>query len=185
MAGIEYELIRSKRKTLQIGISGGKVTVRAPLKTAKKDIDAFVAKYEAKIRQILAADAEKEQKAKQEGVLSDDDIKALTAKAKACLPQRAEYFARQMGVTYGKITVRCQKTRWGSCSSEGNLNFNCLLMLTPPEVIDSVVIHELCHRKEMNHSKKFYDELYRFCPEYDKRRQWLKKNGGVILARRR
>ncbi|MBR4241372.1 MAG: M48 family metallopeptidase, partial [Eubacterium sp.] len=74
-------------------------------------------------------------------------------------------------------------TKWGSCSSKGNLNFNCLLMLTPPEVIDSVVVHELCHRKEMNHSKRFYDEVLRVYPDYKKWNKWLKDNGSAIMNR--
>ena len=88
-----------------------------------------------------------------------------------------------MGVTYNRITIRHQKTRWGSCSSQGNLNFNCLLMLTPPEVIDSVVVHELCHRKEMNHSDRFYAEVLRVFPNYPKCRKWLKDNGSLLMMR--
>ena len=88
-----------------------------------------------------------------------------------------------IGVTYKRITIRKQKSRWGSCSAKGNLNFNCLLMLTPPEVIDSVVVHELCHRKEMNHSQRFYEEVLRVFPEYKQWDRWLKKNGTAILLR--
>ena len=99
------------------------------------------------------------------------------------IPQRAAYYAQRIGVSYGKITIRCQKTRWGSCSSKGNLSFNCLLMLTPPEVLDSVVVHELCHRKFMNHSQQFYQEVLKAYPEYRKWNRWLKKNGVVLLRR--
>ena len=81
------------------------------------------------------------------------------------------------------MTIRNQKTRWGSCSSNGRLNFNCLLMLAPREVLDSVVVHELCHLKEMNHSDRFYAEVYRVFPEYDRCSRWLKTDGTVLLAR--
>ena len=81
------------------------------------------------------------------------------------------------------ITIRNQKTRWGSCSSKGNLNFNCLLMLTPPEVIDYVVVHELCHRKEMNHSGAFWAEVEKVLPDYKEQVKWLKENGGQIIGR--
>ena len=94
-----------------------------------------------------------------------------------------KYFAPQVGVSYGRITIRNQKTRWGSCSGKGNLNFNCLLMLTPPEVIDYVVVHELCHRKEMNHSKAFWDQVERILPDYKVSEAYLKKEGGAIMAR--
>ena len=87
-----------------------------------------------------------------------------------------------MGVTYGKITIRHQKTRWGSCSGTGNLNFNCLLMLVPEQVLDYVVVHELCHRKEMNHSPRFWKEVEAIFPEYREARKWLKDHGGSLIC---
>jgi predicted metal-dependent hydrolase len=86
-----------------------------------------------------------------------------------------------VGVDYRRITIRSQKTRWGSCSSSGNLNFNCLLLLAPPEVLDYVVVHELCHRKEMNHSPRFWAEVGRVLPDYKKRNKWLKENGSRLM----
>jgi len=86
-------------------------------------------------------------------------------------------------VTYGRITIRNQKTRWGSCSSKGNLNFNCLLMLAPPEVLDYVVVHELCHRMEMNHSKRFWSLVETVLPDYREQEKWLKGEGAVLLRR--
>ena len=76
--------------------------------------------------------------------------------ARDIFTRKTEYYARLMGVTYGRISIREQKTRWGSCSSKGNLNFNWRLILAPEEVLDYVVVHELAHRREMNHSKAFY-----------------------------
>ena len=73
----------------------------------------------------------------------------------------------------------------GSCSSRGNLNFNCLLMLAPPEVLDYVVVHELAHRKQMNHSALFWQEVARECPDYKKSLRWLKDGGGALLSRAR
>ena len=92
------------------------------------------------------------------------------------------HYAPLVGVSYGRITIRCQRTRWGSCSSKGNLNFNCLLMLAPPEVLDCIVVHELCHRKEMNHSQRFYAEVLRVMPDYRERYKWLKENGHMLMA---
>ncbi len=93
------------------------------------------------------------------------------------------HFAPLVGVSYGRITIRNQRTRWGSCSGKGNLNFNCLLMLAPPEVLDYVVVHELCHRKEMNHSPRFWAEVARVLPDYQQRRRWLKEHGGALVQR--
>ena len=109
--------------------------------------------------------------------LSEEEIKQLTELAKQVIPQRVAFFVRQMDVTYGRITIRNQKTRWGSCSQAGNLNFNCRLMTMPPEVLDYVVVHELCHRKQMNHSRTFWEEVEKVLPDYRVTRQWLKQNG--------
>ncbi len=180
---MEYQLIRSARKTLAIEIRGTNVIVRAPNRCSQKKIDEFVAEHESWLKDKIRKNAEKEREAEKRGLLSNDDIKILAQKALEYIPQRVALFAKIVGVTYGNITIRCQRTKWGSCSSKGNLNFNCLLMLTPPEVIDCVVVHELCHRKEMNHSERFYREVRKAYPEYDKWNQWLKDNGGILMSR--
>ena len=110
-------------------------------------------------------------------------VRSLSQQALQVIPERAACYAARIGVRYGRITIRLQKTRWGSCSSKGNLNFNCLLMLAPPEALDSVVVHELCHLKELNHSARFYSEVLRVFPDYRKWQKWLKENGDLIMAR--
>lgn len=107
----------------------------------------------------------------------------LIKDAKVYIPNRVEYYSKIIGVCYNRITIRKQRTRWGSCSSDGNLNFNCLLMLMPHEVIDYVVVHELCHRKHMNHSKAFWAEVEKVLPDYKKQVEWLKTDGSVIINR--
>lgn len=89
--------------------------------------------------------------------------------------QRTAFYAEKMGVSYGRITIRSQKTRWGSCSAKGNLNFNWNLILFPLEILDYVVVHELAHRKEMNHSAAFWKEVEAILPDYKERRSFLKK----------
>ena len=108
---------------------------------------------------------------------------SLAKKAAQWIPERVARYAGQMGVSYGRITIRCQRSRWGSCSSKGNLNFNYLLLLAPPEVLDYVVVHELCHRKEMNHSPGFWAEVERVMPDYRIQKQWLKDNGTQLMGR--
>lgn len=93
------------------------------------------------------------------------------------LHKKVAYYSNIMHADYGRITVREQKTRWGSCSGRGNLNFNWKLMMMPEAVIDYVVIHELAHRKHMNHSSAFWREVEKVLPDYRERRAWLKKNG--------
>ena len=180
---INYKVIRSNRKTLALQIRDGSVIVRAPYLMSDPDIQKFVLKNADWVRKSLKKENDRKEQLKEVEPLSMDDIQKLADNALKVIPERVVYYAPKVGVTYGRITIRNQKTRWGSCSSKGNLNFNCLLMLTPPEVIDSVVVHELCHRKEMNHSKKFYDEVLRVYPEYNKWDKWLKDNGGVLMTR--
>ena len=112
-----------------------------------------------------------------------EEIHALAEKALAVIPEKVRKYASMIGVDYGRITIRNQKTRWGSCSGKGNLNFNCLLMLFPDEVIDYVVVHELCHRKQMNHSAEFYAEVEKIFPEYRRCQKWLKENGNFYMSR--
>ena len=126
---------------------------------------------------------EKADEARRAQKLTGEELRALKEKAARVIPARVAFFAPQIGVSCGRVTIRAQRTRWGSCGRNGNLNFNCLLMLAPPEVLDSVVVHELCHRREMNHSARFYAEVLRVFPEYRKHRQWLKENGEALMAR--
>ena len=100
--------------------------------------------------------------------------------ARRVIGQRVSYFAAKMGVTCGRISIREQKTRWGSCSGQGNLNFNWKLILMPPEILDYVVVHELAHRKQMNHSPAFWAEVERILPDWRERRRWLREKGGEV-----
>ena len=100
--------------------------------------------------------------------------------ARARISERAAWFARIMGVSYGRITIRAAKTRWGSCSAKGNLNFHWKLILMPEEVLDYVVVHELAHRKQMNHSPAFWAEVEKVLPDYRERRRWLKTWGQTV-----
>lgn len=178
-----YTVKRSNRKTIGLELTPGGLLVRAPRQATDAEIESVIRKHrrwiqthQAKLQEELAA-------AEQEGPLTAEDLHALADQAMKYIPGRIDHYAPLIRVRPGRITIRNQKTRWGSCSSKGNLNFNCLLMLTPPEVIDSVVVHELCHMKVMNHSRRFYDEVYRVYPEYDKWHRWLKDHGGTILKR--
>ena len=178
----EYELIESSRKTLAAEIKQGRLIIRAPHQAADEDIRRFIQKNRQWIETHLAKSRSREAAAESIPKLTPEELHNLAQQALKVIPARAAYYAPLIGVTYGRITIRNQTSRWGSCSSKGNLNFNCLLMLTPPEVIDSVVVHELCHRKEMNHSDKFYSEVLRVFPDCWKWDRWLKDNGNILMA---
>ncbi len=171
---MNYEIIRSSRKTLALEITrDGQLKVRAPYKVSRKEIQNFVKSKESWIFKHLKRI--EETKAEQPEPLSSEEIEKLVQKALQVLPEKVEHYARIIGVTYGRITIRNQKTRWGSCSSKGNLNFNCQLMRLPEELQDYVVVHELCHRKEMNHSPNFWKEVKNIMPDYQERRTRLKQ----------
>ena len=182
---MKVTVIRSNRKTVAIQVNSDlSVTVRAPYSASEKDIEEILKKKEAWIsRHIEKIKKTKERfEAEPTEKLTREKVIALAEEALKVIPERVEYFAKVIGVTYGKITVRNQKTRWGSCSSKGKLNFNCLLMLAPPEVLDYVVVHELCHRKQMNHSKAFWLEVEKVLPNYKEVRKWLKEEGSQMIT---
>ena len=178
-------VVRSDRKTLSLQIKpDGKIVVRAPRRLPQQGIDRFLQEKSAWIEKHLAQ-VEQAGRAGEDEPLSMEDIHALADKALQVIPPRVRELAAQMGVTYGRITIRNQQGRWGSCSGVGNLNFNCLLMLAPAEVLDYVIVHELAHRKQMNHSAAFWSEVAAVLPDYREREKWLKTQGKVLLARMR
>ena len=178
-------LIRARRKTLSIRITQeGNLEIRAPLGMPKGEIEAFL-KEKAQWIETHRAKVLSEYAQGQEAPLGEEEILTLAEQMRQRLPEKLNRHAASMGVTFGRVTIRCQQTRWGSCSSRGNLNFNCLLMLAPEEVLDYVVVHELAHRKQMNHSALFWQEVARECPDYKKSLRWLKDRGGALLSRAR
>ena len=97
------------------------------------------------------------------------------------LEARADHFAEQMNVEYDKIEIRNQRTKWGSCSTTGTLGLNWRLMMAPPEVIDYIVIHELAHLRESNHSSEFWSLVAEFDPEYEAHAEWLSENSSRLI----
>ncbi len=142
-------------------------------------IDAHLRKMEKRRKEKENANIQGDEKKP----LNEQDIKLLITRAKRTIPSKVRKYAQQIGVTYGRITIRMQKSRWGSCSGQGNLNFNCLLMNAPDEIIDYVVVHELCHRKEMNHSPRFWALVEEVIPDYKEKRKWLKDHGSELILK--
>ena len=176
---VPYQIIKSDRKTIAIQIKpDGQVVVRCPKRMRIEEARRFAESKADWIEKHLA-----KRPPRDVAKYTSKEIKQLREKTRQLVTRRVEYFAPIIGVTYGQIAIRTQRTRWGSCSSKGNLNFNCLLGLVPSEVLDYVVVHELCHRKELNHSDRFWNEVSRILPDYKTRKQWLKDNGPSLIAR--
>ena len=177
---MEYTLIRSARRSLAVQIKpNGTVTVRANYKTSLKSIDNFLSAKSAWIKKHLDEINDKPILPK----FTEKEIKGFISSAKTVIPPRIAYFAQIIGVKYGKITIRRARTLWGSCTASGNLNFNCLLVCMPQSVADYIIIHELCHRKQMNHSQRFWATVSAYCPEYKTSKKWLKAFGAEYLGR--
>ena len=177
---MEYKVkvIRSaRRKSCQLSIDmDGTVLVRIPSWDSDAHVRAMLAENREWIdRQLKEVEKARESKVVITPQMREEGIK----KAMEVFPERTAYYAKKMGCehVYGRITIREQKTRWGSCSSNRNLNFNWKLVLLPEEVLDYVVVHELAHLFEMNHSKAFWAIVERVLPDYKERRELLKQLG--------
>lgn len=180
----EVNIIRARRKQIQMRVEDdGTVTMRVPMQTTPDMIRRILADNEAWLEKASAIRAVRREAVAEAGAITMDNLRELAEQAMQDIPERVNRFAPQLGVQVGKITIRNQKSRWGSCSASGNLNFNCLLMLCPESVRDYVVVHELCHRKEMNHSAKFWELVGSVLPDYKTHRAWLKENGNVLIER--
>ena len=180
---MQVKIIKSNRKTISIEVRMEEVIVKAPQRMTNREIQVFLEKKRDWIGKHQKIMQERAETINDQPRYTEEEIKELAEKALRIIPEKVKHYAPIVGVNYGRITIRNQRTRWGSCSSKGNLNFNCLLVLFPDEVIDYVVVHELCHRKHMNHSAAFYAEVERVFPEYKRCQKWLKENGGMYLRR--
>lgn len=186
LGSFDMEIIRSERRSISLQIDENlKIRVRAPRRMTDADIQRFLEEKSPWIEKHMQKMKERQEMsaAEPEELLTVEELRELAERAVEYIPEKTAYYASLIGVNYGRITIRNQRTRWGSCSSRGNLNFNCLLMLTPPEIIDYVIVHELCHRREMNHSPLFWREVEKVLPDYKRRRKWLKDNGERIMRR--
>ena len=168
---MDYELIYSARKTISIKIKDGNVIVRAPKGAKKREIKKIIEKHKEWIEKAKAREKASREKTAD---LSETEIKALKKQAKIYLTEKCEYYSSLMGLKHNKISINSAKTRFGSCSSSKNINFSYRLMLYPEAAREYVVVHELAHLKEMNHSPKFYAIIEKYLPDYKARRKLLK-----------
>lgn len=180
------EVRRSKRKSAAIKITADmQIVVFVPLYVSDNEIEKMVISKSKWIDEhMLKVQSTIDERSKLEKI-TFEQVKELADQAVEYIPKRVKYYAENENFVYNKITIKNLVSRWGSCSTKGNLNFNCLLMLTPDYVIDYIVVHELCHLREMNHSEKFWGEVEKIMPDYQRAELWLKQNGGNLISRMR
>lgn len=170
-----YELIRSRRRTLALEITGeGRLLVRAPNRLSKAKIDAFVDAHTAWIEKHL--EIQRQKAALRPPAPTEAEIEALKARAKELLPPKIAYWGEKMGVAPTGFKVTTARRRYGSCSGKNSLCFSCFLMNCPEEAVELVVVHELCHIREKNHGPRFYALLERYLPDWRERKKRLSMN---------
>jgi predicted metal-dependent hydrolase len=226
---LQYQLLRSKRKTIAISFDrDGNLIVKAPLWVAKRETDRFV---ESKRDWILATSKRLQMAREKEAALrlqlengdelyylgekrvlivvredrSRTKIKDVCGRLVMTVPYEADYaykreqlekwyrkqalcvfkekareFAVTIGVSFQDIHIKDQKSRWGSCSSKGNLNFNWRILMAPEPVCDYVIIHELCHLVYMDHSADFWHLVEQLCPSYRQYKKWLRDRADLL-----
>lgn len=172
---IPIVLNRAKRKTLSVTVTpDGSLLIKAPERMPEMEIERFLGQRRYWIykqtKHMLETSADKVYR-------SDEEIIKLRQQARVILTDRTDYYKAMVGVDYKRLRIGDQKTRWGSCSSKGTISYNWRLILMPEEIMDYVVVHELCHLREMNHSRKFWEYVSKIMPDYESKRKWLKENG--------
>ena len=174
---IRIQVIRSARKSLGLEVRDAHtVLARIPARVSDRELQKFVEEHRDWLLEKTTVMAEREEKRKATGA---PDLRSLSRtdqmKIQLKIGKRVRHYCEVMGVKVGIVTVKNQKTRWGSCSAKGNVNFNYQLAFLPEELLDYVVIHELAHRRHMDHSKAFWAEVEQYCPDYRERRVKLKE----------
>ena len=149
-----------------------------PTESLIAEVGSFLRELRAELPGLFPAPQRIPQRAERDGAAAASAVSAI-------FQERVSHWGGRMGLAAARIRVKDQRSLWGSCSPSGTLNFNWRLTLAPPEVLDYVVIHELAHLKEMNHSRRFWAVVSEFCPEHKARRRWLRENGRALYAARR
>ena len=170
----EYELIRSSRRTLSVEIRrDGGVVVRAPMRMKAEEIERFLHERQEWIETHLKRIGKRSAEYNYDSY-SEEQIGELKRRAMEIIPPIVSKYQTLIGVEPTSVRINRAKGRFGSCSGKDSLNFSCFLMLYPMEAIEYVVVHELCHIKEHNHSNAFYREIEKVMPDYKERRRLLK-----------
>ena len=156
--GEERLVLMQKGKKNQFAYEDGTIVIKTPY------YDALLEDYEAESNKPAI---EK---------LQNDLKKWYKKQASAYITKRVDYYKDIVGVTVNSVSIKSRKSQWGSCDSNGDLTFSWRLVMARPEAIDYVVIHELCHRKHMDHSRDFWNQVQKYMPDFKKQKQWLEEN---------
>ena len=168
----EYEILRSSRRTISLEVRpDGRVLIRAPRAMPKKEIDAFAAKHADWLER--AKKRVEERSAFHD--MTDRRKNELTAAARDYLPKRTAHWAEIMGVSPAGVRITDAKTRFGSCSPKNRICYSFRLMAYPPEAVDYVIVHELAHILQKNHSPRFYAEVQKILPDWRERKKLLER----------
>ena len=171
---IKYELIRSKRRTLGMEVTGDlRVVVRAPQRCSLQEIERFVVSHEDWIERALARQRTRVSSAIERQLTPESEAR-LRALAVEVIERRVAYYSELMGLTPTSVRITGAKKRFGSCSGNNGLCFSWRLMLYPSEAIDYVVVHELAHIRHHDHSAAFYDLVAQYLPDHRERRALLR-----------
>ncbi|MCF0136694.1 MAG: M48 family metallopeptidase [Lachnospiraceae bacterium] len=181
------KVIRSDRRTMSVQVDRrGEVILRIPRRisrrTAEDSLRNQANRIDAGIRRVknrLGVGAGSQSLTP----FTPEEMEDMRKRAASDLKPRVAYLAGQMDLSYGQVSIRFQKTRWGSCSSRGNISLNALLVELPEELRDYVIVHELCHLKHMDHSPAFWEEVTYKMPEYKLYKQRLHTEGAALMAR--
>jgi predicted metal-dependent hydrolase len=186
------ESARARRLRVTVA-PGGRVEAVVPRRVSEHQLDRFLAEHRRWIERKLRELASRRPRlgldcpgvvwvGLQPRLAPAGDIQLwYRAEARARIEAAAAREARSLGVRHGRIGIRDPRTRWGSCSSRGNLSFSWRLVIAPAEVLDYVVVHELCHLRELNHSKRFYRLLEAARPTWREESAWLREFGQELL----
>lgn len=171
---MDYRIIYSDRKTLSIEVTAeAEIVVRSPRSVSKRKIEKIL--FEKKNWLEKAVEKQK-LRMKSRKIYTEAEIDALRQKALQIIPKKVEYYSRIIGVSPVSVKITAAKTRFGSCSGKNSLCFSLYLADYPDEAVDYVVVHELCHILEHNHSKRFWKAVEKYLPDYKTRQQLLKNN---------
>ncbi|MFH1683961.1 MAG: YgjP-like metallopeptidase domain-containing protein [Candidatus Margulisiibacteriota bacterium] len=173
-----HQLIRSKRRSLALIVTDeAKLVIRAPHRLSEEQILNFVGQKRKWIERKIAEISNRPRPR----LLSEDEKDSYRRLACRIIPERVKYYSELTGLQPGLVKISNARKRWGSCGSKGTINISWRLMLMPAEVIDYVVVHELVHLVERNHSRRFWRRVAEIIPDYKLHRRWLRRHGSLVV----